>query len=233
MNLTPGTLKNFAKKLTPYRDILLFIAAFVGLNLLWKLLVDGGMDDGVLSVLGCDITSWVHPLCVRTAEIAHHVLHGILGYSDHIIDGTTIYFPHSPVKLNVVWDCTGIKQIIIVSLLLMCCYGPLKKKLYYIPLAIVILYITNVIRITTTALIIKDGFPDWFISFNEWYNHKVWVSPEVSKMDFEIDWFQFFHKEVFNWIYYEGVVFVLWLVWQEAINVPFQRKKKKKEEQKN
>jgi exosortase/archaeosortase family protein len=105
-------------------------------------------------------------------------------------------------------------------------YGPWKPKLWYIPLSMFILNLINVARIVASALLIKDGFPSWFISFNEWYGSARWQDVFTSYWDFYVDWFQLFHEDLFRWLYYNGVIFLLWLVWQEKYNQPYQKGKK-------
>lgn len=229
------------KTIEPFKDIIWFLFLFVSLDFLWKLCVNVGEDGISLFVLGKDMTESVQPISLWTAKVSHWIIHSLLGYDDFKIDGTLIYFDHlvhhkdlvlNSLKLRVVWECTGVQQIILFSLIILFYYGPINKKLWFIPLSIVILNLINVLRIVGTALLIKDGFPDWFIPFNEWYNKTEWSHNIETFWNFYLDWFQLFHKDVFRWLYYNGVIFILWLIWQEKYNLPYQKLKLEKEKSK-
>ncbi|NDW10659.1 exosortase/archaeosortase family protein [Dysgonomonas sp. 520] len=222
-------IQNILKAIAPIKDILWFLFLFLLLNFLWKLVVDDSAKR-LLIVLGKDLTWYVHPVCEWTAGATYWVIHDLLGYHEYVKAGTFLYFPDS-LKLVIVWDCTSIKQVIIFTILFACYYGPWKKKLIFIPVALLIINVINILRIVSIALIVKDGFPEWFINFNEWYNNKIWINDQISKMEFERDWFQLFHRDIFTWIYYDGIIFLLWLYWQEKINLPYQRLKARTRDQ--
>ena len=226
----------------PFWDILWFLILFIGFDFLWKLCVDVGKDGDSLFVFGKDFTNIIEPICLWTAKVSHWIVHSLLGYTDFKIEGTLLYFDHPVVfreffldrslGLRIVWECTGIQQMVLFSLIIIFYFGPVKKKLWFIPLSMLLLNIMNVLRIVASALIVKDGFPEWFIAFNEWYNKAQWHDNYETYWNFYIDWFQMFHKDVFKWLYYNGVMFILWLVWQEKYNLPYQKLKNIKENDK-
>lgn len=218
--------QELGKTLSPFKDIIWFLSLYIVLTIVWKLIVNFGiLDPYIFVVLGKDFTYAVQPICDWTANAVYWIIHDLMGYSNFQIDGTIINFPNS-FRQIVVWECTGIREVFIFTIIMMCCYGPWKKKLIFIPISIIILNLLNILRIVALSFIVKDDFPNWFISFNEWYNNRTWISMEVSRAQFARDWFQMFHGKVFEWLYYDGVMFMLWLFWQEKINLPFQRRKK-------
>lgn len=214
---------DFYNSLGVIKDIILFLFLFIFFDFLWKLAIHEG-EDGTLLVFWHDFTYIVYPICKWTAEVTHWVVHTMWGYSDFKIDDLVIYFPDS-LRLIIVWGCTGVKQMIMFSFIIIFYYGPWKKKLWFIPISAIFLNLINVLRIALTSLIIKDGFPEWFIPFNEWYNNCTWDTSNQTYWKFYGDWFQLFHQDVFKWLYYDGVMFLLWLLWQEKINLPFQKTK--------
>lgn len=228
-----SALKNEIQKikaiLKPYRNILWFLCLFVFIDFLWKLMVEES-ETGKIFLFGYDIDSLVEPVCLWTANVSHWITYHILGYKDFVRDGILIYFPESVsgIRFKVIWGCTGVQQMVMFAFLIALYFGPVKKKLWFIPLSMLFLNFINVIRIIAIVLITKDGFPDWFISFNEWYNHREWVDTPEMRSTFMLDWFELFHKDVFRWLYYNGIMFLLWLLWEEAFNLPYQRKKKQK-----
>lgn len=217
------------------KDVCWFLFLFITLNLLWRFFVNEGVDEDQFIVIGRDLTSMVQPIMDWTTSAIYWVIHDLLGYENYVRIGNIVYFntpeyfhgqSFDPFRLKIVWGCTAVKQIIIFTLLIMLFFGPWKKKLMFIPVSILILNAINILRIIATAFIVKDGFPDWFISFNEWKNDSIWISVSESYTWFRYDWFQLFHRDIFRWLYYDGVMFLLWLFWQEKINLPFRRKNK-------
>lgn len=224
-------MKDIIKKITDYynslgifKHIIWFLFLFISFDFLWKLAIDEGEHGAQLIFFGFDLTDYTYFICKWTADASYWVVHSLWGYSDFKIDDLVIYFPDR-LRLLIVWGCTGVKQIIMFSFIICFCYGPRKQKLWYIPLAAVFLNLINVLRIALTAIIVKDGFPDWFIPFNEWYNNCEWDTSVKTYWKFYEDWFQLFHRDVFRWLYYDGVMFLLWLLWQEKFNLPFQKKR--------
>jgi len=67
--------------------------------------------------------------------------------------------------------------------------GPWKKKLWFIPLGIAIIHLTNVLRIVGLAIVM-----------NNWPWH-----------------FNFSHDLIFRPIFYV-VIFALWLIWVERVH---------------
>jgi exosortase/archaeosortase family protein len=220
----------------PYKEIAWFLFLFVAFEFLWKLLIDEGEQKNRLLFLGRDITAFSYPICLWTAECTHWVVHTLLGYQDFVINNTTLYFAHpvsfqdyysaTSLRLNVAWECTGITQMLQFAVIMAFYYGPVKKKLWYIPLSMLILNVINIARIVASAILTENGFPQWFVNFNEWYHSTQWVDSATSYYKFYVDWFQLFHQDLFRWLYYNGVIFVLWLIWQERYNQPYQRLKK-------
>lgn len=86
--------------------------------------------------------------------------------------------------------CSGLKQFLQFTILIMLYPGPWKKKLWFIPLGLFLIYITNVIRIVGLSLIIV-----------EWSNQ---------------EYYDFSHDYIFRPFFYV-VIFGLWVYWVEKI----------------
>lgn len=213
-------------KLKPLKNIVWFLILFLIFDLIWKLCVHQGDNERILLVLGKDLTSYTEGICLFTAKAVYWTVHTLLGYHDFRIVGETIFFENS-LKVDIIWGCTGLKQLIMFSFIILFYFGPIKKKLWFIPLSMLILIVINIIRLTVICIIIKNPFPEWFIPANEWYNNRVWSNTKVSYWQFYEDWFNIFHRDIFVWVYYDGVIFILWLLWEEKINKPYQRLREK------
>jgi len=90
--------------------------------------------------------------------------------------------------IHISQSCSGLKQFIQFALLMMLYPGPWKKKLWFIPLGLFVVYMTNVLRIVGLALVLT-------------------VSP---------DSFHFAHDNVFRPLFYV-VIFLMWVYWVEKI----------------
>ncbi|MEI8203131.1 MAG: exosortase/archaeosortase family protein [Bacteroidota bacterium] len=89
-------------------------------------------------------------------------------------------------RLQVLYGCSGLKQFIQFALLMLVFPGPLKHKLWYIPMGVLLVFLTNVFRIVSLAEIVR-------------------FSPSS---------FQWAHDYVFRPFFYV-VIFSLWVIWVE------------------
>jgi len=206
----------------PYKDVLWFLFLFFFFDFLWKLLTDESINHDTISVLGKDITQSIEPINRWIAQNTYWVVHSLLGFSDYKINGTLIYFEGS-LKFDIVWGCTGIKQMIMLTFIMLFYYGPTKKKVWYIPLSLLFIYLLNIARIVAVVFITKGGFPEWFIQFNEWYSNRIWDDSVRTYWTFYLDWFELFHRDILGWFYYIGGMFLVWLLWQEKFNLPYRK----------
>jgi len=214
----------------PFKDIIWFLILFFFFDFLWKLCTSEGEDHNSLFIFGKDYTKTIEPICLLVAEHIHWAINSLLGFSNYKIDGVMVYFEGS-LRFRIVWGCTGVKQILMFAFIMVFYFGPWKKKLWFIPLSLILLYILNIARIIGIVFITRGGFPEWFIQFNEWRNGYIYDYSNESYWKFYVDWFQLFHRDIFGWLYYLGGVFLLWLLWQEKFNLPFQNKRKKEAEE--
>jgi len=205
------------RKIGPFKGILWFLCLFLIFEFIWKVSVHQGEDERILLVLGNDLTAYTEGINRWTAQAVYWTVHDLLGYSDfYIINQTTLYFKDS-IPVDIIWGCTGLKQLFMFSFILIFYFGLARKKIWYIPLSLIILVFINILRLTVIFLIIKNPFPEWFIPVNEWYNAREWVNTKECYLTFYKDWFNIFHRDIFTWLYYDGIIFVLWLIWEEKI----------------
>lgn len=217
---------SFWNHLGSLKGIGFFLFLFVLFDLIWKISIDFGEGDNerIMLVFGKDLTSYTDSACLWTAKATHWLVHDFLGFETFHRTGITLYFENS-IHVDVIWGCIGLKQFI-MFLFIMCFYfGPWEKKYWYIPLSLLILIIVNILRQAIISIIIKDPFPEWFITFNEWRHGIAWENTQANYWRFYTDWFELFHRDLFTWIYYDGVIFILWLIWEEKFNKPYQRLK--------
>lgn len=100
-----------------------------------------------------------------------------------------IYFPNN-CMMYVNEGCSGLKQMIQYALLIMFISGPWLRKLWYIPLGILIIHLTNVIRVVGLGVVM-----------NHWPQY-----------------WNFSHDYIFRPLFYV-VIFTLWVLWVEKIKL--------------
>lgn len=129
---------------------------------------------------GREWLSW--QVYVQSTWFVEHVL----GIDFTAVDqNSTMYFPNNGF-ISVNRSCSGFKQMLQFGLLMMVFPGPWKHKLWYIPMGIFIMHLTNLFRITGLSVVI--------INWPEYWD--------------------FSHDYLFRPFFYV-VIFSLWVIWTE------------------
>lgn len=182
-------LQKIKEALEPFKGIIWFMVLLFFFHYLWVFSVDGYMEGDHMYIFGKEWTpDWFNAAALWFAKAVHWFVTLFPGNEDFVQEGRRLYFPGGGFVSNVVWGCTGIKQTFIFVGIMLFYRGPFLKKLWYIPMGVLILIIYNVIRIGMIS-ILTEGHPERF---------------------------EFLHDGLFRWIYY-GLIFALWLVWEELI----------------
>ena len=179
-------IKQIINILSPYWGIVYFIVLLLSTHFLWKLVVDGDLHSQQIAIFGKDLTEQFHFLSTFTARIVHWFVCLFPNTGDFLINDTRLYFQNPGFIINIIWGCTAVKQLYIFIVIMAFYKGPWKKKLWYIPVGCVILWAYNIIRIAAICYLVIDH-------------------PEK---------FDFYHEGLFRYIYY-GLMFLLWVVWEE------------------
>lgn len=182
-------LQKIKEELEPFKGISWFLVLLFFFHYLWVFSVDGYMEGDNMYIFGKECTpDWFDAVSLWFAKAAEWFVRLFPGNEDFIRDGRILFFPDGNIRTIIVWGCTGIKQTFIFTGIMLFYRGPLLKKLWYIPLGVIILTIYNIIRIGMIS-ILTNGHPERF---------------------------EFLHDGVFRVIYY-AIIFALWLVWEELI----------------
>lgn len=153
------------------------------------------------------VGKWIDLLMVWSVDMVYGQACWVL---DHVfrIDITTISEQRIIVAENrngdfarvlIAPECASLKQWMHWIFLMVLFPGPWKHKLWYIPLGLVIIEWTNVVRICG-ILIMQITWPDIHIHF----------------FGQEINTFHLAHDYVFKLFFYL-VIFLLWMIWVEKI----------------
>ncbi len=111
----------------------------------------------------------------------------ILGYDITPVDYTMYFAQKGYIHINE--GCSGLKQFLQVGLLFLLFPGPWKKKLWFIPLGVFIMHLTNLFRIIGLSVVLLN-----------WPDH-----------------WKFSHDYLFRPFFYV-VIFSLWVWWVEKLS---------------
>ena len=137
--------------------------------------IQAGMNE-----LQQQLTGWVF---AQSTWIDRH----ILGISLQVSEKTMTFANGSWISIN--GSCAGDKQILQFMLLILIYPGNWKHKLWFIPLGMVIIHFTNVLRIVLLS-VVSNTRPEW------WH---------------------LAHNSVLRGLFYV-VILALWITWMERIN---------------
>ncbi len=178
-------VKNLWSKLGVYQGIVLFLIVMFASNFFWKLTVNGDENGLEASFLCFDLSVVFANLCHHLAEVVHLGLNR-LGVTTYLYD-TTVYHPNGE-GVRIVWGCNGVKQSFIFTMIMLFARGPLKHKLWFIPLGLFCVYLINVSRLLLLTYIVRDN-------------------PNA---------FDFWHSGVTKYGFY-GLIFLIWVLWNDYL----------------
>lgn len=127
----------------------------------------------------------------QSAWFVHHVLPIEITTVDQI---NTMYFSNNG-RIIVNRSCSGFKQVLQFALLILVFPGLWKRKLWFIPLGILVVHLTNLFRIIGLSVVIITLPQHW----------------------------DFSHDYVFRPFFYV-VIFMMWVWWVEKIGKPKTKK---------
>lgn len=175
------------EKVAPYSGIILFAVILLASNFAWKYTVLGDESDNMVTFFGLDISApfvWM----ARHVALASEAILNMIGYNMTLVEAKNILRHENGYSVQIIWACTGLKQAYIFLCIIAFNRGSWRKKLWYIPLGLLAVYLFNIFRITFIVACIKNN-PHWF---------------------------HFLHLYLFKYLFYV-VIFGLWLIWEERI----------------
>lgn len=165
------------------KDILMFMAIIIGFSILgylWKILFHYKILG--VAVLEPSYKFLIHQIIASTAFLMTNIFH---------ISTTPLYntqdllFVNTNAKLFVNHGCSGLKELAMFATLILLFPGRLKIKVWFLPLALFLIFAVAIFRI-------------------------VFLSVLVSGL--HLDAFQFFHEYIFNIVFFV-IFFFMWLFW--------------------
>jgi exosortase/archaeosortase family protein len=163
-------------------------------NFFWKLTVNGDENGLEATFLCFDLSVFFAGLCRHLAAVVHFIFNYI-GITSYLSD--TAIFHTNGEGVRIVWGCNGIKQSFIFTMIMLFARGPMKHKLWFIPLGLFCVYLINVSRLLFLTYIVRD------------YS----------------DSFDFWHGGVTKYGFY-GLIFLIWVLWNDYLVPRFTDTKK-------
>jgi exosortase family protein XrtF len=159
-----------------------FIITGLFLYIIWILIYEGFIKSNHL------IDPWL------TNIVSFHSVHilKLAGFnsSHEMVNTGNVLFNNKIPVLRIAYICNGLILYVIFLIFMVSFPGPLKHKAWFIPLGLIIIYLSNLLRVVA-LVIIQIYAPDYLV-FN--------------------------HKYTFTMVIY-GVIFLLWIIWVKMISV--------------
>ncbi|HLP06241.1 MAG TPA: exosortase/archaeosortase family protein [Paludibacter sp.] len=188
--MKPPTL-TFPEKLKPFKGVIWFAAILICSNYFWKYNITGDESSRIDS----EVFLWGMDISAPFVWMARHVTHltqiilNSLGMDLTLVPTNILRHPNGN-SVQIIWACTGLKQAYIYFCIIAFYRGPWVKKLWYIPLGLLVIYAFNLFRIS-------------FI---------------IGVVGQHPDWFHFMHLYLFKYTFYL-IIFLMWVWWEEKISL--------------
>lgn len=185
--------------LVKYQGVIYFMAVLLASHFFWKFTMKGDESDDDVTFFGIELTQGFEAASTHVAQVTAFLL-DFNGF-DVTLNKENVIRHTNGNAVKIVWACTGLKQAYIFFCIIAFYAGPWRKKLWYIPAGLVVVYLFNIFRITYIAAAMKEH-------------------PEQ---------FDLLHLHVFKYLYY-GVIFLMWVLWEEKIRGKSQEPRTKSKE---
>jgi exosortase/archaeosortase family protein len=150
------------------------------------------------------LVGW-EPFIVINQQLMEWVFYSSLWFNQHILgleirvaDPLTMWFTNNGF-VSITDGCSGLKQFYQVIVLFLLYPGPWKHKVWYIPMAVVVMHLVNLFRVIILSVIV------------------LW-KPE---------YWHFSHDNIVRPFFYV-IVFIMWVIWVEKFYMPMKEGKKLK-----
>lgn len=168
-----------------YKDILIFMLIIVAFHAFWKIGREADETGFIVYFYGIDLSDFFIKINSFWTTIVYDFV--VMFKSDYVEKQfCLLHYPDTNTGLRIIWGCSGLKEIIMTTLVIIAAPGNRNKKLWYIPIGILFVLLLNFIRLSSLTLLV--------------HHH--------------MDLFDFVHKIVFRFVMYGGI-FLVWLVWTE------------------
>ena len=121
-------------------------------------------------------TNWDYLLDYNIVSLAHETF-SLFGVQSHIeLESEHVILLLDKGNFRGIWvgdECNGFKLFSIFTIFILAFPGPIKKKLWFTPLGIIIIHLANVFRVI--ALLLINNFYPQYLDFNHLYTFTIFV----------------------------------------------------------
>lgn len=182
-------ISNIKSQIRPYSDVLIFMVTLLVANFAWKWTMVGDEGGEMVTWLGLDVTAPFEWLSAHIAAVVFWLV-SLCRDTVYMVGDHLVRFENGGGS-NIVWSCSGLKQMFIWTCLILTVRGGWKHKIWFIPLGLLCCHVFNILRIFMITLIVE--------------HHQ--------------EWFGLMHDHICKYLFY-GMMFALWVWFVEGIRGP-------------
>ncbi len=153
-----SNVKVLLKKNPFLKDVLLFAVLILGFHFFYRAWANWWHFWPIKEFMASLRSFLSYQVFVQSIWIDKHIL-GL----NLVIDGMTMRFPdHGYITINS--SCSGFKQFMQFIVLMVFFPGPWKHKLWFIPLGVFVVHLTNLFRIVGLSIVTVNWVEHWHFS---------------------------------------------------------------------
>lgn len=183
-------IKNLLKKYSDLKGVVYFIVILLTTHFLWKFSFIEGRDlHGLPQIFlwrSYDLSFIFNNTVDLLSSQVYWLVHNVFNM-DVVMLKNAVYLNEISSLVKIVWSCSGLKQMFVFFCIIAFYPGSEKHKLWFIPLGLLLIWVLNVIRISS------------IIGLFEIYPNN----------------FELFH-ELSKYVFY-FIIFMFWVFWEEKI----------------
>ena len=178
-------IKAVLSKDNPIRDIVVFIVMLLVANAVWKFCFRGDNFHKEIMLFGKWDVEFLFQWAIDSTAYLSSSLLNLIGFDSMIMPDNVVLFSNGH-GAKIVWGCTAIKQSFIFAVIILFSKGRLKDKAIFIAVGLVIIYLINILRISTIL-----GF-----------------------LKYDPSTFEILHGVILKYLFYI-CIFFMWVFWEE------------------
>ncbi len=171
--------------LQPLKSTIYFIVVLLAVHLVWKFGFQEEIDlsgNKILTFYGLNVSACFYTMSNWLVNAVYAILSKMTSLQIEL-RSSSIFFVEQRTSIDIVWSCTGIKQMLFFMLVVLLYPKNSIHKLWYIPVGIVFVYLLNVLRITLIVY---------------------WCGEDMNR-------FQLLH-EGSKYVFY-AIIYLMWILW--------------------
>ena len=161
-------IKDLLKKYSYLKGVAYFVIILLASHYLWKFSFIEGKDLRGLPQIFLwrtyDLSFIFNNAVEFLSSQVYWLIHDVFNI-DVLMLKNSVYLKEISSLVKIVWSCSGLKQIFVFFCIIAFYPGTEKHKLWFIPLGILLIWVLNVIRISS-LIGLFESFPNHFDLFH-------------------------------------------------------------------